>query len=437
METIKTAVVVVLLLAVLYGVYVVLNRPDLGSSAETAWDSNLTGPPQVDEGAPIDPNAAFPDTQQGYVAAELPEMPSTSFGQADKGSTYANVTDRRVPTPAGPPPGSNSEAIQAPDLISKATVAPDEVAPDEAAPDEVAPEGANVSVYDSTSLYQSPAEGAAAATFNDRGPEPGISRRLRDETEDVSPELNRVFQNAWNAAVGQLEAEQWEEALLALSLLYNNPNVTGEDRSRLMDLLDPLAGKVIYSNEHTIDPPYQVRPGDTLQSIADRYQVPAALLRNINGVRDPSLLQPGTQLKVLRGPFRAEIDRKRSELVLFLGGYYAGRFAISVGNDPDPKPAEYQVQAKQPGREYYAPDRSRIPAKAPDNPYGDWWIGLSSVGLGSDGLVGDGLVGDVCIHGSPEPPPQLPAGLGCVSLSSADAADVYQILTVGSKVSIR
>jgi LysM repeat protein len=255
---------------------------------------------------------------------------------------------------------------------------------------------------------------------------------MHDETEDtVGPQPTRVFQNAWNAAVGQLEKGQWEEALFTLSLRYNDPDVTGEARTRLMDLLDPLAGRVIYSNEHTMDPPYLVRPGDTLQSIADQHQIPMALLQNINGIRDPNALQPGTKLKVLSGPFRAEIDRKQSELVLFLDRYYAGRFAISVGNDPEPTPAEYVVKAKQPGREYYTRDQSKIPAKAPDNPYGDWWIGL-----GRDGVGGDGPVGDVCIHGSPEPTP-LHAGLGCVSLSSADAADVYHILSVGSKVVVR
>ena len=81
--------------------------------------------------------------------------------------------------------------------------------------------------------------------------------RDEDETEDtVGAQPNRVFQNAWNAAVGQLEKGQWEEALFTLSLRYNDPDVTGEARTRLMDLLDPLAGRVIYSNEHTMAPPY-------------------------------------------------------------------------------------------------------------------------------------------------------------------------------------
>ena len=77
--------------------------------------------------------------------------------------------------------------------------------------------------------------------------------------------------------------------------------------------------------------------------------------------------------------------------------------------------------AKQEGREYRGGDGSAIPAGTPDNPYGRWWIDL----------------GDrVCIHATPE---TLPArgGLGCISLKTADAADLYGILSIGSKVTIR
>jgi len=434
-ETIKTAVVVVLLLAVLYGVYVVLNKRDLGSATETEWGSTPTAPPEIDEGTDPDVSTALPGDQQlpgdqrSYVATPLPDMPPSPLLQTDGEKPMGRVTDQE-PTLAGPPPGLDGGVTPPPDLSPIPEPSGD--------PNAAAPEGSQTSLYDKATVHDLPAKGDTGMPADYRGEaDQANSFRFEDATKDaVDPQTNRVFQNAWNAAVGHLEKEHWEMALYTLSLRYNDPDVTGEARTRLMDLLDPLAGRVIYSNEHTMDRPYQVRPGDTLQSIADQHQIPMALLQNINGIRDPSALQPGTQLKVLRGPFRAEIDRKQSELVLFLDRNYAGRFAVSVGNDPYPKPAEYVVKAKQPGREYYASDRSRIPAKARDNPYGDWWIGLGRDGVGSDGLVGDGLVGDVCIHGSPEPTP-LHTGLGCVSLSSADAADVYHILTVGSKVVIR
>ncbi|MDP6060158.1 MAG: hypothetical protein QGH33_14760, partial [Pirellulaceae bacterium] len=51
MDTLKTAIVVVLLLAVLYGVYVTLNQPDQEVSEEIAWaQQQTTEPLQVDFG---------------------------------------------------------------------------------------------------------------------------------------------------------------------------------------------------------------------------------------------------------------------------------------------------------------------------------------------------------------------------------------------------
>lgn len=53
METIKTAVVVVLLLAVLYGVFVVLNKPDLTPPPEAAgWNGETEAMLDVELGAP-------------------------------------------------------------------------------------------------------------------------------------------------------------------------------------------------------------------------------------------------------------------------------------------------------------------------------------------------------------------------------------------------
>lgn len=243
------------------------------------------------------------------------------------------------------------------------------------------------------------------------------------DSQDSEPAVQsvRAFDSAWSSAVAQLGKGQLTEALLTLSLFYEDPSLDGEERQRLIDLLDPLAAKVIYSNESHMEAAYQIRSDESLYDVAERFQVPVTLLQNINGITNPDTVWPGTSIKVLRGPFRAEVDVKQSKLVLFLGKYYAGQFSISAGNDPFPQPAEYEVLAKQPGRDYTATDGTQIPARALDNPYGSWWIDL---GRG------------VCIHGVPETLPRN-AGLGCISLESKDAADVYGILSVRSKVLIR
>lgn len=414
METIKTAVVVVLLLAVLYGVFVVLNKPDLTPPPEVAdWNTESAEMLDVDLGAPSDPagppslvseppadplNQPLLSSASNGAPNDLPQAPGQDLAELGESDSPTEVAALVPPDDRTPPAEPTPEAR----LASAADAADD--ARRFPSPEVTAPATADAprpAAQSQESIYAQTAKGASQ--------------------EQADFRSIRAFDNAWNSATAQLQKEQWAEALLTLSFFFHDPDLSGEERQRLLDLLDPLAGKVIYSSEHTMEAPYTVRPGERLEVISQQFQVPLALLQNINGIPHPDAIQPGTNLKVIRGPFRAEIDLKRSELVLFLGKYYAGRFAVSVGNDPSPQPAECQVVAKQAGHDYVGQNGIRIPARTAGNPYGDIYLDL-----------GNGI----CVHGSPETIPAQ-AGVGCISLSDDDVADVASILSIGSKVIIR
>ncbi len=479
METIKTAVVVVLLLAVLYGVFVVLNKPDLATPPELAdWNEGNAATLDVDLGTaneadglqvapptaalsvpPSAPSArgespawasAANAGSPGALASSAPEPVATEPAEIDAataGPAPAQGLATSAPTLADPPAREGpSAAVELSDPAalqgrspagapSAAIDDPGNPAPTMIAPTSVAM-GADPRTNAQRSIYgqladQAGTGGAEPSGAATNGMETAGTRGSGPETLETGgygsgPDRAdfrsiRAFDNAWNSAIAQLQKGQWAEALLTLSLFYHDPDVTAQERQRLLDLLDPLAGRVIYSAEHTMEMAYQVRPGDQLEMIARQYQLPVRLLQNINGIAQPQLLEPGVALKVLRGPFRAEIDLKNSELALFLGKYYAGRFVISVGNDPAPQPTECQLLAIEPGREYIGQNGLRIPAGAAGNPYGNVYLDL-----------GNGL----CIHGSPDTV-STQAGLGCISLSNEDAIDIASILSLGSHVVIR
>ena len=79
------------------------------------------------------------------------------------------------------------------------------------------------------------------------------------------------------------------------------------------------------------------QPGDTLERVAQRYNVPWQLLARINGLMPPGApnsddatkdqpLPVGMELKVVRGPFDAVVRLDKHELTLLLQNRYAGRF---------------------------------------------------------------------------------------------------------------
>jgi LysM repeat protein len=213
------------------------------------------------------------------------------------------------------------------------------------------------------------------------------------------------------------------EALQALTTFYEIPNLPETPKREVEQLLDQLAGTVIYSRQNYLERPYVVQSGDTLDQIAERSGVPALLLARINGI-DSQQLQPGQQLKVLRGPFIAVVSLEKHELMLKLqGGYYAGRFPIGLGTDCQKLEGSYTVLEKTPRPIYRGPDGTNFSADDGRNPLGKYWIGLNDR-IGLHGTVDESGIG-------------RDDNRGTICLKDRDIDDLNGILSVGSQVIIR
>jgi LysM repeat protein len=161
-----------------------------------------------------------------------------------------------------------------------------------------------------------------------------------------------------------------------------------------------------------------------LPAIADKYNVPWQLLAKINGVADPATLAPGQVLKVIPGPFSAEIDLSERKLTLLLDRMYAGQFALELEPTATVEEGQWKVDSKllTPGVAgiYSAPgdateDRSLLLANAA-SPEGPPMI--------------------VRGPGNPDPVSAAPRDR-VIRLKAGDVADVYDILSEGSRVTIR
>src|SRR5690606_21781627 len=110
---------------------------------------------------------------------------------------------------------------------------------------------------------------------------------------------------------------------------------------------------------------------------ATSYQVPSEMLAKINGIPPGSELVPGEEIKVLRGPFEAKVSRERGEMTLFLGRYYAGRFAVALGGNLPAGEVEFEVAERALGHAFFDPRSGRqVSADDPQNPFQGHWIGL-------------------------------------------------------------
>ena len=227
------------------------------------------------------------------------------------------------------------------------------------------------------------------------------------------------FDATWAAVVRNLEKDDLATALFTLTPLVDNQDLNSQQAARVRALADQLAGTVIYSREYQLEPSYVVRQGDTLERIAEHYKVSAEFLARVNGIESPYTLTPDESLKVVTGPFTAQLNRDRRELVIYLKRYYAGRFIVSLGPDAPTTTGMHRVTEMQLGRAFFG-QGYEIPASDPRNPYGRRWIGLG---------------GSVGIHGMPLTESSLSGG--SIAMTPADAADAYILFTRDSRVTVR
>lgn len=421
MQTLKTAVVVVLLLVVFYGVYEMLSRPPDAPPAEVAQLEDMQfDPPEVQFGDALhdplsEPAVSVPPvTTNGPVESPVPPHSMTAV-DAPGASTAYPVADAPG-TPVAPPPVES----EYPSL----TVEP----PAPAVAAGAAPAGAPAASPPAppTAPSAQPGQNLPPQVSDPRLQQnPFFHENVVAQPAGAAPPAGtqqdgvRAYERARKIAQSQIEAGKYHDALATLSVFYRSPDLTPNEHRELLDLLDPLAGRVVYSREHLLEPPYIVRRNETLANIAQQYNVPMELLQKINGVDTPEVLVPGTELKVVTGPFRAEVNLQGQELTLFLNELYAGRFPITIGQDPAPIMGDFKIREKRADRDYFSMAGQKIPAGNPANPFGNVWLDLGR---------------EVCIHGSPA------AGVdphrGCISLSPQDADDVYGILSIGSTVRI-
>ena len=432
MQTIKTSIVVILLLAVLYGAYTVINQPPPKLPPEVAemttdmWDDEpavaFSDGPGADAIQPVfgetNPQAQIPAAQPGLLLPQSEPATAPSPVTDTPPPTATDANQQAAAMLAAPQPLSPVGTTQAPLPTSPAgNLTADTV--------QVGTQDVNAAsaetvgqVSEMTMVDQANATSAETPAY--------ATTPIGNATPDTSPAyrgvvLAKKFPADWAKSCGLLAERKYTEALRILSPHFGSLDLTPAESERLIAVLDPLAGRVIYSREHSMAPPHKIRRGETLYTIADQYQVPWQLLRNINGVTSPEVLVPGTELKIVRGPFSAQVDVKRSELTLFTDGMYAGRFPISVGSDFAARAGDYQVQGKSTERAYYGPNNRVLPAGHPENPYGNAWLDLG---------------GDLAIHGSPQTATRGTPAAGAISLSPRDATDVYGILSKGSTVTI-
>lgn len=368
MNWLKAMLLMVVLGAILYGVNLVLNKtaPVESPGNNGAWTGTDGSPtPPVESHGTAGMNVPPPAVPSAYNQPPAGQSAYGSGNNSPPNSPTAGAAN--VPPPAAPS-GYQASVYQ--------PASPPIVNPD---PPHASIPATTVGLTNSTPSPTSPPEA------------PSSSSGSAD------------FASTMDSVMTTLHDGRLAEGLQRLTLLYDAPQLSPDQSKQLNDLLGRLAGTVVYSRQHLLLPPYEIKPGDSLETIANEYQVPARLLAKINGIGDPDHLTPGNQLKVIRGPFMALVSLNKREVTLVVQQCYAGRFKLTgVGRDAATLNGNFKVERKETGKG--------------ERPF---------IGFGG---------GFTFLDGSDPTTADNPRGL---VLNASDAADLFDILSVGSIIVVR
>lgn len=193
-------------------------------------------------------------------------------------------------------------------------------------------------------------------------------------------------------------------------------------RDLIRERIDRTATLIFTTADRQFAEPHFVDYGETLESIAKQYDVPWMYLAMLNHVT-PEKLQAGQQLKVVRGPFGGVVDLDEFCLTVHAHGWYVHRYQIGIGRDEKTPTGEFTVQEKLENPAWYNPGGGVVDADDPENPLGEYWIGLGNH-IGIHGTIDPDSIGKA-------------ASRGCIHLNDEDIIEVFGLLSVKSKVMIR
>ena len=232
------------------------------------------------------------------------------------------------------------------------------------------------------------------------------------------------------------------DARQSLNTLIASGSLNEADTQSAKQLLGQINAIVVFSSRKFPDDEYggtfTVPPGGALARIASSHEVSADLLMRINDIKDARRLQAGKNIKVLKGPFNAVIDKQKFTLELWLGNpgeksaMFIASYPVGLGKDDSTPSGTWAVTTKLRNPAYYSPrGEGVIPADDPKNPLGEYWIGLAGVNGQAVGKTSYG------IHGTIDPSSiGKQESMGCIRLRNEDVARVFEAMVEGKSLVI-
>ena len=285
------------------------------------------------------------------------------------------------------------------------------------------------------------------ATITEADPSPAAGWRtpVADQTESTPTITEQPSASLLLPSDAVLQARQAlaSEDLVTARQILSDAIAAGtlspanDEEARYM--ASAINDRLVFSNETFDGDPYSfryvVQSGDSLGKIVQRLglQVDWRFIQRINGLAHPDMIRTGQSLKVVTGPFHADVDRHTHRMALYIGEgtqrTFVREFLVGLGEYDSTPAGLFQVRhaSKMVNPAWTNPRTHEVyAANDPENPLGEFWMGLKGI---QEHNLQERSFG---LHGTIEPNSiGRNNSMGCIRLADGDIDLVYEVLTEG------
>ncbi len=167
---------------------------------------------------------------------------------------------------------------------------------------------------------------------------------------------------------------------------------------------------------------YSVKPGDTLGKIAQVHGTTIELIKKRNKLKDDRIIDKQL-LSLWVAPFRLDVDKSDNILKVYLNDKVIKNYPVSTGKSETVTPVgNFIIKYRYPNPTWFHHGEI-VPASSPKNFLGTRWLGFNKEKYGIHGTIYPELIG------------QSVSG-GCVRMKNQDVEELYDLIPVGTKVTI-
>ena len=273
-----------------------------------------------------------------------------------------------------------------------------------------------------------PAEPVVIPPVGIEPPEPEPAPAIRTPEPDVV--TDPLVTQKIKAGTQMIEKDQLVRGRKLLNEALAGP-ISRTDATEVRAAMARVNNVLLFSPGIMQDDPYVVehiiKPGDTLDKIGRHYDVPLEFIAWLNGIENPNRIRADRRLKIVKGPFSAVVDKSAFRLDVLLADLYVCSFPVGLGEHNSTPEGEFVVRphSKLKNPEWTNPRTGEvISGSDPENPLGEFWIGLDGTDEYSKQFTRYG------IHGTIEPGSiGAEASWGCIRLLPDDIEMLYHMVT--------